>query len=235
MYNQQKNSRFLHIGCKFTKKKKFYFYFLKNNYQQQWFSFFDKNFNLNKMKLFLMRRKYKKISLFLLKIFTFKMKKILTLSLLTIAFVSCEQKQEAKPEEAKVDYAVFGDSISSDGALTSSEMMEKFKSMKEGDTLEVKFKSGINEVCQKKGCWMTLDLADDKEAFVKFKDYGFFVPKNAQDKEVIVNGKAFVSVESVDVLKHYAKDAGKSQAAIDSITEPKVTYSFMADGVLIAK
>ncbi len=90
-------------------------------------------------------------------------------------------------------------------------------------------------MCQKKGCWMTLDLADDKEAFVKFKDYGFFVPKNAQDKEVVVNGKAFVSVESVDVLKHYAKDAGKSQAAIDSITEPKVTYSFMAEGVLIAK
>ena len=73
------------------------------------------------------------------------------------------------------------------------------------------------------------------EAFVKFEDYSFFVPKNAQNKEVIVNGKAFVSVESVEDLQHYAKDAGKSQEAIDSITEPKVTYSFMADGVLIAK
>ena len=163
------------------------------------------------------------------------MKKILALSLLTVALVSCEQKKETTPEIAKVDYAVFGDSISSEGALSNTEMMEKFKSLKEGDTLEVKFKSGINEVCQKKGCWMTLDLADDNEAFVKFKDYGFFVPKNAQEKEVIVNGKAFVSVESVDVLKHYAKDAGKSQAAIDSIVEPKVTYSFMANGVLIAK
>ena len=29
-------------------------------------------------------------------------------------------------------------------------MMEKFKSLKEGDTLEVKFKSDINEVCQRK-------------------------------------------------------------------------------------
>ncbi len=163
------------------------------------------------------------------------MKKILALSLLTVALVSCEQKKETTPEITKVDYAVFGDSISSEGALSNTEMMEKFKSLKEGDTLEVKFKSGINEVCQKKGCWMTLDLADDNEAFVKFKDYGFFVPKNAQEKEVIVNGKAFVSVESVDVLKHYAKDAGKSQAAIDSIVEPKVTYSFMANGVLIAK
>ena len=163
------------------------------------------------------------------------MKKILALGVIASLFVNCEQKKEVAPEVAKVEYAKFGDSISVDGALSTDEMMKKFADLKEGDTLEVKFKSEINEVCQKKGCWMTLDLADDKEAFVKFKDYGFFVPKNAQDKEVIVNGKAFVSVESVDVLKHYAKDAGKSQAAIDSITEPKVTYSFMADGVLIAK
>lgn len=163
------------------------------------------------------------------------MKKILALGVIASLFVNCEQKKEVAPEVAKVEYAKFGDSISVDNALSTDEMMKKFADLKEGDTLEVKFKSEINEVCQKKGCWMTLDLADDKEAFVKFKDYGFFVPKNAQDKEVVVNGKAFVSVESVDVLKHYAKDAGKSQAAIDSITEPKVTYSFMADGVLIAK
>ncbi len=169
------------------------------------------------------------------KSYILKMKKILTLSLLAAIYISCEQKKETTPVTEKVDYAVFGDSISSENALSNTEMMEKFATLKEGDTLEVKFKSGINEVCQKKGCWMTLGLADEKEAFVKFKDYGFFVPKNAQDKEVIVNGKAFVSVESVDVLKHYAKDAGKSQAAIDSISEPKVTYSFMADGVLIAK
>jgi hypothetical protein len=162
-------------------------------------------------------------------------KKIILAVLITTFFVSCESKKEVSKEENNVSYVKFGDSISSENAINNSEMIEKFASLKEGDTLSVKFKSSINEVCQKKGCWMTLDLADDKEVFVKFKDYGFFVPKNAQEKEVIVNGKAFVSVESVDVLKHYAKDAGKSQAAIDSITEPKVTYSFMADGVLIAK
>jgi hypothetical protein len=163
------------------------------------------------------------------------MKKITLALVATAIFMSCESKKEVSKEEKTVSYAKFGDSISSENAMTNSEMIEKFASLKEGDTLSVKFKSSINEVCQKKGCWMTLALADDKEVFVKFKDYGFFVPKNAQEKEVIVNGKAFVSIETVDVLKHYAKDAGKSQAAIDSITEPKVTYSFMADGVLIAK
>ena len=163
------------------------------------------------------------------------MKKILALGVIASLFVNCEQKKEVAPEVAKVEYAKFGDSISVDGALSTDEMMKKFADLKEGDTLEVKFKSEINEVCQKKGCWMTLDLADDKEAFVKFKDYGFFFFFYAQDEEVVVIGNAFVRGACVVVLKHYAKDAGKSQAAIDSIVEPKVTYSFMANGVLIAK
>ena len=54
-------------------------------------------------------------------------------------------------------------------------------------------------------------------------------------KKLLLKEKHYVSVESVDDLKHYAKDAGKSQEAIDSITEPKTTYSFMANGVLIKK
>lgn len=164
-------------------------------------------------------------------------KTILTISILTF-LVSCkETNKEAEVASAKptVEYAVFGDSISTEGALSSEEMMAKYKDLKEGDTIEVAFKSVAKEVCQKKGCWMTMDLGDEKKSFVKFKDYAFFVPKNGQDKETVVKGKAYVSVESVDVLKHYAKDAGKSQAAIDSIVEPKVTYSFMADGVLMAK
>lgn len=166
--------------------------------------------------------------------------KNIVLTLATVALLaSCKKENQEVVSnvvaENTVEYTVFGDSISQDGAITSSEMMAKFKDLKEGDTLNVKFKSSINEVCQKKGCWMTLGLEGEEQAFVKFKDYAFFVPMNAQKNEAVVNGKAFVSVVSVDELKHYAKDEGKSQAAIDSITEPKVTYSFMADGVLIAK
>ena len=162
------------------------------------------------------------------------MKKITCLLAFAVFAVSCGKKEEVK-EEVKVteSYAVFGDSISNDGALSSAEMMSKFESLKEGDT--VKFQSAINEVCQKKGCWMNVALENDNSAFVKFKDYAFFVPMNAENKDVIVEGKAYVSIESIDELKHYAKDAGKSQAAIDSIVAPKTTYSFMANGVLISK
>jgi ribosomal protein L4 len=45
----------------------------------------------------------------------------------------------------------------------------------------------------------------------------------------------FVDVVSVDELKHYAKDGGKSAAEIAKITKPEVTYSFLATGVYIRK
>ncbi len=167
------------------------------------------------------------------------MKKTISIVVIALSLLSCQEKKQTEvtvnDTENGVTYQAFGDSITVDNAISSAEMMEKFATLKEGDTLDVKFKSSINSVCSKKGCWMKLQLANEKEAFVKFKDYAFFVPKDANDKETIVKGKAYVSMESVDDLKHYAKDAGKSQEAIDSIVAPKVTYSLMADGVLIAK
>ena len=161
------------------------------------------------------------------------MKKIIYLSICFFALVSC--KKETISTNSSSDYAIFGDSISVDEAISTQDMLVQYDKLKAGDTLNVKFKSKIKNVCQKKGCWMTLELPSGKEAFVKFKDYAFFIPKNAQNEEVIVNGKAFVSIETVEELKHYAKDEGKSQAAIDSIVAPKTNYSFMADGVLIKK
>jgi len=141
--------------------------------------------------------------------------------------------EPAKP--VKVDYAAFGAKISADKALTKEQMIAKYKNLKPGDTVAVKFKSKIKDVCQKKGCWMAMELPNGKESFVKFKDYAFFVPLNAADSDAIISGKAFVSETSVAQLRHYAKDGGQSEAEIAKITEPKVEYKFMADGVLISK
>ncbi|MBT4917946.1 MAG: DUF4920 domain-containing protein, partial [Flavobacteriaceae bacterium] len=77
-----------------------------------------------------------------------------------------------------------------------------------------------------------LDIGAE-EAMVKFKDYGFFMPKNIADKEVIVNGKAFVSEVSIEEQRHYAEDAGKSDEEIAAITQVKKTLSLEADGVLL--
>ena len=141
---------------------------------------------------------------------------------------------DLKPVTAN-DYASFGDKISADRALTKDQMLKKYASLKAGDTINVKFATKINEVCKKKGCWMSLELPGGKESFVKFKDYAFFVPLNADGQEAVVSGKAFVSQISVSQLRHYAKDGGKTEAEIAKITEPETTYGFLADGVLISK
>lgn len=133
------------------------------------------------------------------------------------------------------DYASFGDKFKVTKILTKDQMLKKYKNLKKGDTINVQFASNIKSVCKKKGCWMKMELAGDDKSFVKFKDYAFFVPLNADNSEAIVNGKAFVDVETVEELRHYAKDAGKSKEEIAKITKPETTYAFLADGVYIKK
>ncbi|MEL6969642.1 MAG: DUF4920 domain-containing protein, partial [Bacteroidota bacterium] len=48
-----------------------------------------------------------------------------------------------------------------------------------------------------------------------------------------MNGKAFYQTTSVDDLRHYAEDAGKSEEEIAAITEPKRELAFLADGVIL--
>ena len=131
------------------------------------------------------------------------MKKIIVIAALSIVLVSCNKKEETiVKSQSKLTYASFGDKITDENPITKEEMLTKYKTLKAGDTINVKLTTKINEICQNKGCWMTLDLGNDENAFVKFKDYGFFVPMNAQKRESVVEGKAFVEETSVAELKH---------------------------------
>lgn len=168
------------------------------------------------------------------------MKKIIFGSAIFIALIaSCNKKNET-PVDNVTAVAVamdsFGEEFNLENVKSKVEMANLYANLTEGDTLAVQFESEIQATCKKKGCWMSLDLGNDDKAIVRFKDYGFFVPKEgAEGKTSIVNGKAFLAVTSIDQLKHDAKDGGKSQEAIDSIIAPKVVKMFLADGVLIQK
>lgn len=166
----------------------------------------------------------------------------------TVLFIAISCNDNKKTEETEKEmtttekttetsgemaYQSFGEEIDDNNVMTAAQMKEKFESMKVGDTAEVKFRSKVNSVCQKKGCWMRLDIGGDEEAFVKFKDYGFFMPKDIATDEVIVAGKAYVEKTSVEDLKHFAEDAGKSETEIAEITEPKTTYAILSHGVLL--
>jgi len=161
------------------------------------------------------------------------------LLVLLVLLMACKNQHKSSGESEKAlnekNYTSFGESIDGDGAIESNEMLAEFETLSETDTLETKFVGTVVDVCKSKGCWMKLKLNNEEEVMVKFKDYGFFVPKDIEGKEVIVNGIAFVDLMSIDDQKHYAKDAGKSQEDIEGIIKPEKTFSFEADGVLIGQ
>lgn len=161
-------------------------------------------------------------------------KNILLLCICIFLSASCKQNAEKTNQNNEVvTYASFGKTITEDDALEVMDAIIQYEVMSVGDTIDSKIAAKVSSVCQAKGCWMTLDLEDGNEVMVKFKDYGFFVPKDIVGKEVVINGLAYIDEVPVDEQKHYAEDAGKTTAEIASIVQPKRTLSFEADGVLI--
>lgn len=101
-----------------------------------------------------------------------------------------------------------------------------------GDDANVIVEATITDVCPKKGCWM-LVTDGEQELFVRFQDYDFFVPRNAAGHRVVMHGTAVAQTVSVDELRHYAQDAGKSPDEIAAISEPETRVTFFADSVYI--
>ncbi|WP_026935451.1 DUF4920 domain-containing protein [Christiangramia echinicola] len=168
------------------------------------------------------------------------MKNFLIIFAFVFSIVSCKQNKTdknpdlAQLEETQEQYKSFGKEMTTENSLTAEEMKEKFASLKVGDTIAAKFTTSVNSVCKMKGCWMTLDLPEtDEDPMVKFKDYGFFVPKDIEGNKVIVEGLAFIEETTVEDQKHYAKDAGKTEEEIEAISQPSKSYGFLADGVLL--
>lgn len=149
------------------------------------------------------------------------MKKYLILLTLTAGLYSCNSI-------AQENY--YGAKITPDNAVSVDELASK---MEGKDEVNIKLVGKVAEVCQAKGCWMTIQKSDGSTMRVGFKDYAFFVPKDISGKTVIINGTASNTITTVDELKHYAEDAKKSKEEIAAITTPKKEVSFEADGVIV--
>jgi len=144
------------------------------------------------------------------------MKKKLFLLLLVTFTVSSQEK-------SIINY--YGEKIGFENVSNYSES-KSFEST-------IKIEGEILSSCPKKGCWMEMKL-DNDTVFVKFRDYGFFVPKKGiAGKKAVISGKLSLDTLKVSELKHYAKDAGKSISEISKIKYPEVKISFLADGVII--
>lgn len=158
-------------------------------------------------------------------------KNVLILSL-AIFSVACAQKTETVMTE---EGSHFGEMITSSDAISYDDLLTQIA---EKDAIEdIKVKGKVEAVCQSKGCWMNIVSEDHTKdvMFVKFKDYGFFMPKDIAGQTVVMRGKAYKEETPIDELKHYAEDEGKSEEEIAAITEPKIELKFLADGVILLK
>lgn len=135
----------------------------------------------------------------------------------------------AEVEQQAPELNYYGDTISPEGAIDGKKLLAM---LQENDSVAVKVQGEVNSSCKMKGCWMKMDMGD-KEMHVKFKDYGFFVPKNLGGETAILEGYAKIDTMGVAELKHLAHDAGKSEEEIEKITEPEVSITYMANGVII--
>ena len=129
--------------------------------------------------------------------------------------------------------STFGETFEAKKVMKYDKFVKKIA--KKSSIEEVVLKGKVEAVCQMKGCWMNIvsDKNQDNGTMVKFKDYGFFVPKDISGRTVIMKGKAYTEVTSVDELKHLAEDAGKSKDEIAAITAPKEEVKFLATGVIL--
>jgi hypothetical protein len=78
----------------------------------------------------------------------------------------------------------------------------------EYDGKKGKYSGRITQVCQAKGCWLTVE-SNGKAARIMTND-AFFVPKNSKG-DVLVFGELKQVKMKTDMAKHLAEDAGKSE------------------------
>lgn len=156
---------------------------------------------------------------------------VLVVSIFFMGIMGC--KHNDKPVATDDVGQYFGEKITADGVIDFNELLDKMATSEE---VEATVSGKVESVCQAKGCWMNIvspDGSKNEEMFVKFKDYGFFMPLDISGKEVIMRGKAYKEETSVDELRHYAEDEGKTAEEIALINEPLVELKFMADGVIL--
>jgi Domain of unknown function (DUF4920) len=123
----------------------------------------------------------------------------------------------------------FGAKVTSKGAVTPDELGNLLTDKKEAD---VKIKGKVVEVCKAEGCWLRMETPTGN-MLIKMKDHAFLVPLVLNGKTIVAEGVATVKETTVEMLKHYAEDAGKSKAEIDAITEPKKEIVLQAKGILV--
>ena len=155
------------------------------------------------------------------------MKKILiAAAALVFSFnVNAQDEATAKPG------TVFGAVSEKGTVVTVNELETKMVDNK----FDGKVKGKVVEVCKAMGCWAKIQKEDGSTIMIKVKDHEFAMPLDIVGKVVVAEGSAELKETSVNMLKHYAEDAGKSKEEVDKIKEPKKEVLMTIKGVKVVQ
>lgn len=159
---------------------------------------------------------------------------LITIALSTIVFAQEAEMKMGPPAGNASVGDVYGGKVSAKAekvAVSTTELQKKLQKSKKVENVAIKGK--VTDVCDKKGCWLTVETENKEKFFVKMKDYAFFVPTALKGKNVILEGNAETKIISIDEQKHYAEDAKKSEAEINAITKPQEEIRFVANGIKV--
>jgi hypothetical protein len=157
-----------------------------------------------------------------------KTKKVISIFAGLSLLVACSSSNEIKET---VEIKSFGPyEVNDSKAISTQEMLRQFKA--ENGDQEFTFEGKITEVCSNAGCWVNIDRGNGETFMVRFKDH-FTIPLNTKiGSTAYLHGLAYMDTVQVEDLKHFAQDAGKSEAEIEKITKPEYSLNFEADGIL---
>ncbi len=136
----------------------------------------------------------------------------------------------AQPPKGPADKGMtFGEKTTAEGAIASDELTAKLKGTAPA---EVKVTGEVTEVCKAEGCWLRMKTTNGT-ILIKMKDHAFLVPLSMNGKTIVADGTVTLKETSVEMLRHYAEDAGKSKAEIEALKEPKKEITMQAKGILV--
>ncbi len=143
--------------------------------------------------------------------------RVLTI-LLAIFMIACSQPGQESASQS------FGAEITMTEPI---KLAEVYSNPADYDGQEILLEGKIVEVCQKKGCWFKM-TDGNHELTVKFKDYAFFVPKDAAESIVRVQG--IFEAEVDDHISQESNEQSEMKSEHDHDSSP---YTFTAAAVII--
>jgi hypothetical protein len=135
-----------------------------------------------------------------------------------------------------IQYVSFGEPIHRDRpALEPAELDADPISFHGQD---VRVAGTVIEVCQMEGCWLALENPPGNPVRVHVPrddrdDYLWTIPTDLGRLHAIVEGTAYADTLTVEELREYAVEAGRSPEQVQEIAEPTIAAHVVARGMLV--